>query len=69
MKAIKEMFKRLFIPGYTDKQVRAIDNDTENVIESVNKTTKRFNSVLEENGFTMQIYVAAGGKHSSKGSS
>lgn len=69
MKAIKEMFKRLFIPGYTDKQVEAIHHDTQKAIESVNKTTKRFNSVLEENGFTMQIYVAVGGKHSTKGSS
>lgn len=67
MKAIKEMLMRLFIPGYTDRKVQAIHHDTEVAINDINLATDRFNGVLEQNGFTMQIYVAVGGSAHKKG--
>lgn len=36
---------------------------TDNAIAKTQKVTDNFNRVIKENGFTLKIHVAAGGKH------
>lgn len=63
MKAFKEMLKQLFVPGYTDKQVKAVHKDTLEKLQQVDKAADSYNKLLKKNGVTMQIVIAAGGEH------
>lgn len=47
-------------------QVVAHKNATKNQIEEVKRANDQLNGVLARNGFTIKIYLAAGGSHSAK---
>jgi hypothetical protein len=41
-------------------------NATREAVQSANEANKHLASLLEQNGFTLKIWVAAGGKHKGK---
>lgn len=62
---IVEMMKRLLLPGYTDKKVKAINRESQEILAESAVVAKRYNALLKKNGVTMRIAIAAG--HGEKG--
>jgi hypothetical protein len=58
------MIKRIFFPSVTDNEVKAINAKSLELLEDTSKTAKRHKELLEQNGFSLRIYIASGGdKH------
>ena len=57
---MKEDFKRLFIPHYSDRKVDAIHKETEKSLTETAEVSRRYNALLKKNGVTMRIAIVAG---------
>jgi len=57
------LLKKLFIPSVTDDQVEAINAESRAILVDANARAKRHKALLDQNGFTLRIYIATGGDH------
>ena len=62
----KEESKPLALPEQAIIEIEATKDAQKEAFEEAHKVGKQLNKLLVENGFTLKIYLATGGKHEGK---
>lgn len=62
---ILKTLRKIFDPKVTDKKVKAISKEANDVIKDASKRIQSHNDLLKKNGVTLRIFIASGGHHDS----
>lgn len=58
---LMSLFKKIFIPSYTDRQVNQIKDQNQKELKDATKSMKKNNKELRD--VAVNIYYATGGRH------